>query len=395
MAQRSKLKAPAKKAPAATTKKAAASKKTAPKASTAAATKPKVPDNILVVGTFAKFTGYRADVSNDEAAFEEGQVVYIIGTDESPDGLLYNAIPADQVSVFLEDGEDAVEGGQVAPSEISELKGGALDKARESYMPIPMVGRMEEILAEASGDPIEAAVLLNNDIQEAYFYMGGALARTLQEGKYLKENGGDYDGDDAWSDFCQAEFGFKGSKGRQLARIYSAFSALPDFDPEKLVGIGWSIAAKAEKYITAENVDEVLETAAGETQRTVDAVLSEKFAVAGVSPSGRATSRGEKLVTKKFNFTLDEAAGETVELVLNQCMKQNGFDNLNFALERICTEWAQDHIEASSVQKRIQGKANKAAKAREAREAATTPAAATAAPAAKKTVAPRARKKAA
>jgi hypothetical protein len=387
MATRSKTK------PAAA-KKAPAKKKTAPKATAKAATKPKVPDNVLAEGTFAKFNGYRADVSKDEAAFEEGQVIYIIGTDESDEGLLYNAIPADQVSTFQEDGEDAVEGGQVAPSELTELKGGALDKAREAFMPIPLVGRMEEILAEADGDPIEAAVLLNNDIQEAYFYMGGALARALQEGKYLTENGGDYSGDEAWSDFCQAEFGFKGSKGRQLARIYSTFSALPDFDPEKLVGIGWSIANKAEKYVTAENVDEVLETAAGETQRTVDAVLQEKFSVAGVAASGRATSRGEKLVTKKFNFSLDEAAGETVELVLQQCMKQNGIDNMNFALERICTEWAQDHIEATSVAKRIQGKANKAAKARQAREAEKSSAKEPAKAAAKKPAA-RSRKKAA
>lgn len=363
MAARTKSKPAAKAAP-----KAKAPAKGKAKATKASAASKPVAD-LLEIGAFVKFKGYANEVSDDESVFVEGDVLYIAEVDTDGDVTMYSCIPASEVSEFLENGDENVTGGQVAPSEVSEIKGGALDKAREQYMPISLVGRMEELLDEHKGDAVELADALHEDIQQSYFYMGGALAQVLKSGTYLTENGGDYEGDEAFNDFCQDHFGFKASKGRQLARIYSTFSALPDFDPEDLAGIGWSIAGKLEKYVTPENVDEVLDAAKedGVTQRTVDAVMKEKFVDAdGKSASGRSTSRGgDKLVMKSMSFRLSEDSADTVEIALQQCMKQNGIESMELALERICLEWGQEHIETKTAATNLQRKANKAAKARE------------------------------
>lgn len=353
------------------TKKAPAKGKAAK--APAKATKPKTPENLIEVDQFAKFTGYRNEVPADEAFFEAGETVYIVEHAEEEEGILYNAIKASDVEEYLENGLDSIEGAQIAPSECNALKGGNLEKAKEAYLPITLVGRMGELLEENNGDAIDTAIHLNQTIQENYFYLGGALAEILKHGSHLTENGGDYEGEDAFNDFTQAEFGFKASKGRQLARIYTTFSNLPDFDPQELAGIGWSIAGKLEKYVTADNVDEVLETAKeeGVTQRTVDSIMQEKFVDAsGKTPSGKASTRGEKLVIKTMNFRLSEDSAETVELALQQCMKQNGIESMELALERIALEWAQEFAATDTAKRKIKTKANKAEKARSA--AATT-----------------------
>lgn len=366
MATKAKAKPKATKATAAKTTKKAPAKKASKAASKPA---PKAPVSIIEDNTFAKFNGYRTEVAKDEVVFEQGETVFIIGSEESENGILYTAIAADEVGAFLDGGEDVIErGGEVASSELSELKGGALDKAREAFMPIAMVGRMDELLEAADGDAIDVAVQLNQDIQESYFYMGGALSMVLQSGAYLKDNGGAYDGEDAFNDFCQAEFGFKASKGRQLARIYNTFSALPDFDPESLRGIGWSIAGKLEKYVTEENVDDVIEAASAEgvTQRNVDALMQDKFVEAdGKSASGRATSRGDKLSMTSMSFRLTEDSSETVRIALDQFKKQNGITDDNLALEGICVAWGQENIETKTAKQKLGAKARAAAKARE------------------------------
>lgn len=338
------------------------------KAAPAAAKASKAPANVLEDNVFAKFTGYKGETPADEAVFTEGEIVYIIGHEDTETGVVYTAIAADEVAAYTEGGEDVIErGGELAGGEVSELKGGALEKAREAHMPIVLVGRMSELLEASDGDAILTAVELNQSIQESYFYMGGALAEILKAGTYLKENGGEYGGEEAFNDFCQEEFGFKASKGRQLARIYSTFSAVPDFDPQSLSAIGWSIAGKIEKYVTPENVDDVIEAASAEgvTQRNVDTLMKEKFVSAdGTSDSGRATSRGEKLVTKTLSYRLSEDSAETVEIAIQQFMKQRGIQDPNLALEGICVEWGQEHIETKTAKMKLNSKANAAAKKR-------------------------------
>jgi hypothetical protein len=357
---------PAKAAPAKGKAATAKSKTTAKKANTAAAVKPKPPTNILEVGSFAKFGGYRSNMDEDEVVFAEGDVLYIVEVDDDDkDGILYSAINATELQMYNEEGEDAVSGGQVAPSEVSEIKGGALDKARAQYVPVEAMGRLAEMLEE-NDNPIEVAIELNQSIQETYFWLGGALAKVLQGQLHLKENGGDCEGDEAFNDFCQAEFGFKASKGQQLARVYVTFSNIPNFDPATLDAVGWSKAAIAERFVTEDNVDEVLELATETSQRELAHTLKVQYADEnGATASGKAASRGEQIVKKSLSFRLDEDSAESVQLALQQCMKQNGIENEALALERICVEWAQENVQAASAKSRINAKANKAAKLRE------------------------------
>lgn len=354
------------KAPAKTTAKTAAKKANTKKAPAAAANKPKTPSKVLAVGTFAKFGGYRSNMDEDEVVFAEGDVIYIVEVDDDDkDGILYSAIAAGDLAMYQEEGEEAVNGGQVAPSEVSEIKGGALEKARATYVPVEALGRLAEMLEE-NDNPIEVAIELNQSIQETYFWLGGALAKVLQGQLHLKENGGDHEGDEAFNDFCQAEFGFKASKGQQLARVYVTFSNLDGFDPTSLDAVGWSKAAIAERFVTEENMTEVLELAETTSQRELAHTLKVQYSSEdGATPSGKAASRGDAIIKKTLSYRLDEDSAEGVQLAITQCMKQNGIENEAIALERICVEWAQENVQAGTAQKRITAKATKAAKARE------------------------------
>lgn len=352
----------------------ATTKKPAAKASEAAAAKPTKPTTVFEVGALVKFGGYKSNMDADEVVFTEGDTLYIVEVEDDPEsGILYGAVNAKDIAAYEAD-PDAVQGGQVSPAEVTELKGSALEKAQDTFMPVVVIGKLGELLEEHDGNPIEVAIALNRGIQENYFWMGGALAQVLQTGAYLKENGGEYTGDEAFNDFCQAEFQFKASKGRALARIYKTFSGIEGFDASKLASLDWSKVSIAERFVTPENVDDVLEVAETATQRELGVILKEKFvhAETGKTASGRGASRGPSIVKKTLGFKLDDDAAETVELVMQQCMKQHGLATPADALERICVEWADAHVEADAAKKRI---ASKAAKAAKAREAATKPAA--------------------
>lgn len=357
-------------------------KKAAAKASTDVVVKTGKPSVVFEVGQLVRFGGYKSNMDADDAVFSEGDMLYITEVDDdSESGILYSCISAKDIAEYEENGDENVSGGQVSPAEVQELKGSALEKAQDTYLPVAIIGKLQELLDEADGNPIDVAINLNRGIQENFFWMGGALAQILQTGAYLKENGGEYSGEEAFNDFCQAEFAFKASKGRTLARIYKTFSAIPDFDASKLAALDWSKVAIAERFVTSDNIDEVLDVAETATQRELAVSLKEKFAnnQDGKTASGRASSRGPSIVKKSLAFRLDEDAAETVQLVLQQCMKQNGIVSESDALERICVEWADNHVEADAAKKRIASKAAKAAKARAAvaKEAEAKPAAAT------------------
>lgn len=369
--------------------KAAPKGKTAAKASEKAAKPATKPAVILEVGTFVKFGGYRANVDKSEAIFKEGDILYIVEVDNDDTGVLYSAIPASEIAEYEQNGDDNVTGGQVAPAEVTELKGSALEKARDTFMPVVMIGKLAELM-EANDDPIQVAIELNQNIQQTYFWLGGALARVLQVGAHLKENGGDYTGEEAFNDFCQSEFGFKASKGRQLARVYLTFSQIPNFDPSKLDAVGWSKAAIAERFVTEENVEKILDIAETTGQRELAATLKEKFVKENVSPSGKAVSRAT-VQKSTLTFRLEEDAAETVKLALQQCKKQSGIEDDNLALERIMLEWANDHVEADTIKKKIASKAAKVAKTREIAAAETAAAAAIKAAKAKPAAAPAAK----
>jgi hypothetical protein len=378
MATTPRTKAPAAKATASAKSKgtAAKGKAAAPKAaeSTAVVPSSKKPEKLLDAHTFVTFQGYATELPQDERVFEKDQVLYIISVEETADSVRYAACKADEVAAYLSDGEDAVDGGEVAHNEVRELKGSALEKAQDAYMPVTVVGHLQELMDDNSEDPIAVARALNSEIAESYFWMGGSLAIILQTGAHLKENGGEYEGEDAFNEFCQTEFGFKASKGRALARIYLTYSKLEGFDPTALGGIGWSKVSIAERFVTSENVEEVLALAAESTQNNLPMVLKEKYeTAAGTTASGRAASR--QVITKKtIIFKLEEAAAETVELAIKYGMTQFGIASADMMIERICSEWASEHLETKAHKEKIAAKVKVMAKQRQAAEAEKAPA---------------------
>lgn len=363
----------------------AASKKSAGKAAKPKAekaseeSKPAAPKELYEVGTFARFTGYKSKMAKDEIVFKENDEIVIVEVNsDDKGGTVYVAVMAADYAEYLANGDDNVTGGEVAPSECAALKGAALEKARERYTPVVITGRLEKLLKK-NDNVVEVAIELNQSIQESYFWLGGALAKILQEGLHLKENGGDYTGEDAFNDFCQAEFGFKASKGQQLARVYRTYSAIPGFDPSSLDAVGWSKAAIAERFVTEENVEEIIELATNTTQRELAGVLKDKYVAENKTVSGKSASRAT-LLKKSLNFRLDEDSADTVQLALEAFGKQNGVQDPNMQLYGIVLAWAQDHVDSDTAKKRI---ASKAAKAEAARAAAAAPAEEKAKPAAK------------
>lgn len=362
------------KKPAAKKTGTAVAKSKAKKAAPKAAVKPKQPEKIFEDNTFVKFTGYRNDVDPSEVVFQEGEVVYIIGHEEDEEdeeaGLMYTAIKASDIPEYEASGTDNVTGGEVSPSELSAITGRALEKVQAEFTPVPVYGRLEEMLAE-NDNPIEVAIELNHQVQETYYWLGGALAMVMQSGAYLVEKGGEFSGEDAWNDFCQAEFDFKGSKGHDLVRIYRVFSSIEGFDPSKIDTIGWSKAAIAANYVTPDNVDEVIELAESTSQRELRPVLKERYVGEdGTTAAGKAASRGSTIKKVTMTFSLDEAVAEAVQLAITSAIKQKGIEGPEkvqyaLALEAICVEWANEHIEAETKKKSITAKINKAQKARE------------------------------
>ena len=115
--------------------------------------------------------------------------------------------------------------------------------------------------------------------------------------------------------------------------------------------------------------------------------LKQKYATSeGKTASGKSASRGAPSIAKKtLTFKLDEDAADTVDLVIQQAMKQNGIESPALALERICLEWADANVDGDAAKKRIQNKAKAAEKARASQPAPKAEAAPkAAAPAAKK-----------
>ena len=363
------------KATAKPTKKAAseAAPKQRAKKATAAKEKPtKAVAEVVALepNTFVKFTGYINETAEEDQLFQKGEILYIVGvqeaTDESP--LKYECIKGSDVSAYMDDPEDeGIEGQELAVQEVQAVTGRALAEANENFLPIPSVGDLDSIIEEAGGNLIDAAETTFGKIEQSFFYLGGLLARIRREGVYLKENGGEYEGDSAWDDFCQAEFSFGGAKGGDLARMYTTFAAIPGFDPAKLSDIGWSKVREIQRFVTEDNYEALIEDARSLTREELKVQLTTKYVDdTGRTPSGAVAQRtgGRNAVkTVTLNFKLVEENATAVQMALAEAKKTYGVESDSEALSRIIMAWAEDHVSSATKQKRITAKIAKAEKA--------------------------------
>ena len=323
---------------------------------------------VLSSGAFVKFAGYVSEVPDDDQDFTKGDTLYIVGVNEA-DGespTMYDVIPASDVSAYIADPEsEDIEGSRLVVQEVTALSGKALTEARDAFLPIPSLGKLDAIIEEAEGDLIEAARTLFNDIEQNSFYLGGILANVRRDGSYLKEHGGDYEGEAAWDVFCQSEFGFGGAKGGDLARQYTTFAAIPGFDAAMLDGIGWSKLREVQRYVTEDNVQELLEAAKTTTKRELSMKLVEQFAADGnKTPTGKTATRGGGSSVKMLSLTfkLPEDSHGGIQLALKEAMKVYGVNTEAEALERIIVAWAEEHVQSASAKKRISSKVDKVVK---------------------------------
>jgi hypothetical protein len=370
-----KLKAAAK-APAKTTSKAAsedAPKARAKKATAAPAEKKQKAKTEIVAleaNSFVKFGGYVNETPEEEQLFQKGDVLYIVGVQEASDDqpMMYDCIKASDVTAFQANPEDEnIEGQQLAVQEVQALSGRALQDANDSYLPIPSIGDLDSIIEEAGGDLVLASQNVFGQIEQSFFYLGGILAKIKREGSYLTENGGEYEGEEAWNEFCTDNFQFSGAKGGDLARLYTTFAAIPGFEPSMMNDIGWSKVREIQRFVTEDNYQELLEDARTLTRSELKTQLTTKYVdETGRTPSGAVASRpgGSNAVkTMTLNFKLMEDAATAVQLALDEAVKVYGVNNHAEALERIIVAWAEEHVSSATKQKKISSKIEKAAKA--------------------------------
>lgn len=326
----------------------------------------------LEASTFVKFTGYVNETPEDEQLFQKGDVLYIVGVHEATDDqpIMYDCISGKDVVAYKENPEDEnIEGQQLAVQEVQAISGRALNDANENFMPIPSIGDLDSIIEEAGGDLITASQNVFGQIEQSFFYLGGILAKIKREGSYLSENGGEYEGEDAWNEFCTDNFQFSGAKGGDLARLYTTFAAIPDFDPSLMNDIGWSKVREIQRFVTEDNYQELLEDARSLTRTELKTQLTTKYVDdSGRTPSGAVASRpggSNAIKTMSLTFKLVEDAATAVNLALDEAIKVYGVNSHAEALERIIVAWAEEHVSSATKQKKINAKINKAAKTAE------------------------------
>ena len=375
------------KKPAAAPTKPVALAKGKPAASKAVATKPAAkpaakapakPAKPYENGEIVVFKGY-APPTNEAAKpvpadtkgklFTPEQELAVVGERQDNGATFISVVAVGDYHRFIEnpdyEGEDAVQGEEVMPSEIKRT-----NKKVEAPYELVAVGNMETILAEDS-DPLNVAKALYSKASESFFYLGGVLAQLIKgrgaDGEpvfasYEKEDGTTY-GKDGLEDFLLDNFGeaFGGvRKARYYVSIYESFAALDD--PDKLVAemakVGWWKVALMANYVTNENVTELLETAGGQNEKEFKETLKTQYTSEGSTPQGKAATRATVKKTTFGPYKLYEDQASGVEMILNAAAKQIGVQDPNLLFEYIITEWASEHL--GDVAEKAKAKVNQA-----------------------------------
>jgi hypothetical protein len=316
------------------------------------------------VGDTLQFVGYATKKDkNEKPVFKPGDPVTVAAIEEQKVGdgdnaktekVIVAVMPTDFDKYKADPEDESITGDVLAFNEVKRFKG----KPPALPVEVKNVGDLNKLLKK--GDLLDTARGLYEDAQKNFFYFGGVLAHIYHESKYKTQYGFN-DPKTGWDEFCQQNFGFKGRKGLYWVDIYMKYSAIPNFDPKKLESIGWSKAAVAANYVTADNVDEIIDKAEDENFETFRETLKEEFTSEGKTATGRAASRGASKV-KRITFgpyRLYEDQAEGVALVLDSAKKQVGSDDPNVIFEHIVMQWATDHLSANKLQQAQRAQSSK------------------------------------
>lgn len=189
------------------------------------------------------------------------------------------------------------------------------------------------------------AIKLANNIQGKYFDLGEMLYELKENDYYKMIDGGKYYSDNhtKWKQFCEENLPIGYRTAQYWLQIYRYFTDM-GVDKDRLTMVGWS---KAKELIDLTDNTNILEEGlklaeTGTLQQVQSFVAHVKATTEKVGEDTRETLNG-----KKFNFMFYEAAGETVEQILNEAAQDTG-GNIQDAFFKILVEWYQTKGDVTS-----------------------------------------------
>lgn len=301
------------------------------------------------------FKGY-ADTENENPIFAEGDRLLILKKDKDDDNkAMYDAIRVEDKEAYDAD-PDSVDGDQVHGSEIEKAPKEEVDPYAINVV---AVGRLDEVLAEHGGDPLEAAQSLQEEAAENLFLFGG-LAAQLWAGKKFQEYG-EYEDEEVdgkrkhgtgWDRFCRDQFNMGGRDVNRLMRVYQNMSGL-DLDwgsisRNKKIGYVKLEKIASVPNLTQETANDLLARAEEVNVEDFKAIIRDEYVSDG---EARTASTGPKVKRTTFNFKLFEDQAEGVKYVIEQGKKVTGIDDENQLFELIAMQWAQQHLSETAFTK--------------------------------------------
>ena len=336
--------------------KAAAKPALAPKGKGAAKaeTKPKEPK--YTDGQSVEFLGYKQP--NDAPLFEVGARLAIVSQAKGKDGAtILTCVAESDYNAYVSNPEDE----NIMAEELTadEVKKAEKLVVNPEHFEITHVGRLDELLEENNGDPLEAYTSLQGSVEESFFYMGGFATLLYKDGKFREY--GDYQDDvvdgkvkslSGWGKFAKEMLGMDGRKASAAIQVYRQFSAIPNFDPATIGKVGWVKLQVMSNTVNENNVDELLEKAEATPVAEFRSMIKTDY-VTDRESNGTARTAGSgavKIKRTKFTFALFEDQAEGVVIAFEALKKQFGFND-DQLFEACVMTFARDNLAETVVSK--------------------------------------------
>ncbi len=174
------------------------------------------------------------------------------------------------------------------------------------------------------------------------YRLGGILYHVRLSGAY-KDLDDKYAAKGGFGVYVEERLSVGYRKAMYLIDIYAKWNkfGLPS---EKVQEIGWTKAQEIARVMNADNAEELVELAEGNTVTDLKETIKESYV-----RKGEDTREVVKRVT--FKFRLVENAAVAVREYFEMAKSHLGYDKDEDVFEAIITEWAQEHLEVSKTRK--------------------------------------------
>lgn len=204
----------------------------------------------------------------------------------------------------------------------------------------------------------DETIKLVNDVDRAYFTIGGNLSQIARSG--LHESWGF----DSFEDYIEEELGFARRKAYYLIAIYEKAVELGVTDDdeavEQLTSIGWTKAREILAYVTSrDEFNEWVGRASGMSVSSLSAALKVKFLGKPETKKGK-DSEGNKTLTNEDGETfhileipLADDQYENVKLALQKAGEMAGSKKLGHLVDLMALEFLSNNSSVSSLNEKI------------------------------------------